>query len=79
MLSPLAISGNVWGGFTSSDVLAVHNHDPKQKNVQFFGKKHTVVWPSVGMIITSNGCSQQTPSAKGGKEKKSTVGPGFMS
>ncbi len=32
-------------------------------------KKRTVVWPSVGMIITSNGRSQQTPSAKGGKGK----------
>ncbi len=31
--------------------------------------KCTVVWPSVGMIITSNGSSQQTPSAKGGKGK----------
>ncbi len=29
----------------------------------------TVVWPSVGMIITSNWHSQQTPSAKGGKGK----------
>ncbi len=32
-------------------------------------KKRTVVWPLVGMIITSNGCSQQTPSKKGGKGK----------
>ncbi len=32
-------------------------------------KKRTVVWPLVGMIITSNGRSQQTPSAKGGKGK----------
>jgi hypothetical protein len=32
-------------------------------------KKCTVVWPSVGMIITSNGRSQQTPSTKGRKEK----------
>ncbi len=32
-------------------------------------KKPTVVWPSVGMIITSNGRSQQTPSAKGRKGK----------
>ena len=32
-------------------------------------KKATVVWPSVGMIITSNRRSQQTPSAKGGKRK----------
>ncbi len=32
-------------------------------------KKPTVVWPSVGMIITSNGRSQQMPSAKGGKGK----------
>jgi hypothetical protein len=32
-------------------------------------KKRTVVWPSVGMIITSNRRSQQTPSAKGGKGK----------
>ncbi len=32
-------------------------------------KKHTVVWPLVGMIITSNGRSQHTPSAKGGKGK----------
>jgi hypothetical protein len=32
-------------------------------------KKCTVVWPLVGMIIMFNGCSQQTPSAKGGKGK----------
>ena len=32
-------------------------------------KKRTVVWPSVGMIITSNGRSQQTPSTTGGKGK----------
>ncbi len=32
-------------------------------------KKTTVVWPSVGMIITSNGRSQQTHSAKGEKGK----------
>jgi hypothetical protein len=32
-------------------------------------KKRAVVWPSVGMIIMSNGRSQQTPSAKGGKGK----------
>ncbi len=32
-------------------------------------KKRTVVWPSVGMIIRSNGRSQQTPSTKGGKGK----------
>ncbi len=31
--------------------------------------KRTVVWPSVGMIITTNGRSQQKPSAKGGKGK----------
>ncbi len=31
--------------------------------------KRTVVWPSVGMITTSNRRSQQTPSAKGGKGK----------
>ncbi len=30
MLSRLAISGNVWGGSTSLDVLAVHNYDPKK-------------------------------------------------
>ncbi len=36
MLSRLAISGNVWGGSTSSDVLAVYNYNPKKK-VQFFG------------------------------------------
>ncbi len=32
-------------------------------------KKRTVVWPSVGMIIMSNGRSQQMPSAIGGKGK----------
>ncbi len=32
MLSYLAVSGNVWGGSTSSDVLAVHNYDLK-KNI----------------------------------------------
>jgi hypothetical protein len=68
MLSRLAISGNVWGGSTSSDVSAVHNYNPKKKRSVFW-KKHTVVWPSVGMIITSNGRSQQTPSAKGRKGK----------
>jgi hypothetical protein len=71
MLSRLAISGNVWGGSTSLDVLAVHNYDLKKKCTVFwfFGKKRTVIWPSVGMIITSNGHSQQSPSAKGGKGK----------
>jgi hypothetical protein len=34
MLSHLAISGNVWGGSTSSDVLSVHNYDQK-KNYSF--------------------------------------------
>jgi hypothetical protein len=68
MLICLAISGNVWGGSMSSDVSAVHNYDPKKKSTVFW-KKRTVVWPSVGMIITSNRCSQHTPSAKGGKGK----------
>ncbi len=31
MLSHLAISGNGWGGSTSSEVLAVHNYDLKKK------------------------------------------------
>ncbi len=31
MLSRLAVNGNVWEGSTSSDVLAVHNYDPKKK------------------------------------------------
>jgi hypothetical protein len=31
MLNHLAVSGNVWGGSTSSDVLAVHNYDLKKK------------------------------------------------
>ncbi len=31
MLSRLAVSGNVWGGSTSSDVSAVHNYDLKKK------------------------------------------------
>jgi hypothetical protein len=31
MLSHLAVSGNGWGGSTSSDVLAVHNYDLKKK------------------------------------------------
>jgi hypothetical protein len=46
MLSRLAISGNVGGGSTSSDVLAVHNYDPKkkmysflEKNVQLYGHR----------------------------------------
>jgi hypothetical protein len=69
MLSRLAISGNVWGGSTSSDVLAVHNLDPKKTTYSFLEKKCTVVWPLVGMIMMSNGCSQQTPSAKGRKGK----------
>jgi hypothetical protein len=68
MLSRLAISGNIWGSSTSSDVVAVHNYSPKKKRT-VFRKKCTVVWPSVGMIIPSNGRSQQTPSAKGGKGK----------
>ena len=69
MLSCLAISGNVWGGSTSSDVLAVYNYNPKKKTYSFLEKKRTVTWPLVGMIIMSNGRSQQTPSAKGGKGK----------
>ena len=36
MLSRLAISGNVWGGSTSSDVSAVYNYNPKKINAQFF-------------------------------------------
>ncbi len=35
MLSRLAISGNVWGGSTSSDVLEVYNYDPKNKMYSF--------------------------------------------
>ncbi len=35
MLSRLAISGNVWGGSTSSDVLAVYNYDPKKITYSF--------------------------------------------
>ena len=38
MLSRLAISGNVWGGSTSSDVLAVHNYNPKKKTHSFLEK-----------------------------------------
>ncbi len=38
MLSHLAISGNVWWGSTSSDVLAVHNYDPKKKRYSFLEK-----------------------------------------
>ncbi len=68
MLSRLAISGNVWGGSTSSDVSAVHNYNPKKKT-DSFSEKNIHVWPSVGMIITSNGRLQQTPSAKGRKGK----------
>ena len=30
MLSRLDISGNVWEGSTSSDVLVVYNYDPKK-------------------------------------------------
>jgi hypothetical protein len=37
ILSRLAVSGNVWGGSTSSDVLAVHNYDPKKKPTVFGG------------------------------------------
>ncbi len=36
MLSRLAVSGNVWGGSMSSDVLAVHNYDLRKKNAQLF-------------------------------------------
>jgi hypothetical protein len=35
MLSRLAVSGNVWGGSTSSDILAVHNYDLKKKTYSF--------------------------------------------
>ncbi len=35
MLSQLAVSGNVWGGSTSSDVLAVHNYDLTKKTYSF--------------------------------------------
>ena len=34
--SRLAVSGNVWGGSTSSDVSAVYNYNPKKINAQFF-------------------------------------------
>jgi hypothetical protein len=37
ILSHLAISGNVWGGFTSSDVSAVHNYNLKKKKRTVFG------------------------------------------
>ena len=43
MLSRLAISGNVWGGSTSSDVLAVHNYD---LNI----KKCTVIYQNKVLI-----------------------------
>ncbi len=35
MISRLSVSGNVWGGSTSLDVLAVHNYDPKKKTYSF--------------------------------------------
>ncbi len=35
MLSCLAISGNVWGGSMSSDILAVYNYHPKKKTYSF--------------------------------------------
>ncbi len=35
ILSRLAVSGNVWGGSTSSDVSAVHNYDLKKKTYSF--------------------------------------------
>ena len=51
MLSCLAISGNVWGGSMSSDVLAVHNYDPKKTNIQFFEKKtYSFLEVSIGDI-----------------------------
>jgi hypothetical protein len=62
MLSRLAISGNVWGGSTSSDVSAVHNYDPKKKTYSFSDK-------NVQSYGHWYGRSQQTPSAKGGKGK----------
>jgi hypothetical protein len=43
MLSCLAVSGNVWGGSTSSDVLAVHNYD---LNI----KKCTVIYQNKVLI-----------------------------
>jgi hypothetical protein len=41
MLSRLAISGNVWGGFMSLDVLAVHNYDLKKKHTVFRKKTYS--------------------------------------
>ncbi len=35
MLSFLAVSGIVWGGSTSSDVLAVYNYKPPKKGYSF--------------------------------------------
>ncbi len=72
MLSHLAVSGKVWGGF---HILYVQNvlDQFELKLIQILlqpeKKQCTVVWPSVGMIITSNGRSQQTPSTKGRKGK----------
>ncbi len=78
MLSRLAISGNVWGGSTSSDVLAVHNYDPKKKRTVFWKKTYS------GMAIGGNDIYIQltfTADAfrKRRKRENSTVGPGFMS
>ncbi len=36
MLSCLALSGNVWGGSTSSDVSVVHDYDLKKKRAVFW-------------------------------------------
>jgi hypothetical protein len=54
LLSCLAVSGDGWGGSTSSDVSAVHNYDPKKKTYSRLAigrndnynlkKKDTDVW-----------------------------------
>jgi hypothetical protein len=77
MLSRLAVSGNVWGGSTSSDVLVVHNYDPK-KTYSF-----SEITYSCMAIGRNDNYVQRTFTAdafrKRRKRENSTVGPGFMS
>ncbi len=78
MLSRLAISGNVWGGSTSSDVLAVHNYDPNKKRTVF--QKKTYSHMAIGR---NDNYIQRMFTAdafrKRRKRENLTVGLGFMS
>ena len=78
MLSHLAISGNVWGGSTSLDVLAVYNYNPKKKLTVFWKKTYSRM-----AIGRNDNYVQWTFTAdtfrKRRKREHSTVGPGFMS